>query len=92
MKKVFSILTLAAILTLTGCVHHTPFEEEYFFQAMGKDGEIVITADTTKLKEKPSPSIRIPRSARRPILPTSPRSTTTVDSRATTAPSRSTRP
>lgn len=52
MKKVFSILTLAAILSLTGCVHHTPFEEEYFFQAMGKDGEIVITADTTKLKEK----------------------------------------
>ncbi len=45
---------LPLILILSGCVHNSPFvdSDEYFFQAMGKDSEIVITADTEKLKEK----------------------------------------
>lgn len=44
------LLPLLMTVVLTGCVHHSPFEEDYYFQAMGRDSEIVVTADTTRLK------------------------------------------
>lgn len=50
MKKL--LFLLLSIISLTGCVHHSPFTEEYLFQAMGADGEIVLTADVNALKQK----------------------------------------
>ncbi|MCR5731935.1 MAG: hypothetical protein K6G51_03215 [Sphaerochaetaceae bacterium] len=50
MKKVLLYCSVVLFL-LTSCVHHSPYKEEYFFQAMGEDSEIVITADATRLKE-----------------------------------------
>ena len=52
-KSVLLLLPLILLVLLTGCVHNSPFTDsgEYFFQAMGKDGEIVVTADTERLKE-----------------------------------------
>ena len=49
MRRSFLIVAIA-ILALTGCVHHTPFEEEYYFQAMGEEGELVVTADLDKIR------------------------------------------
>ena len=53
MRKRVLLLPLILLVLLTGCVHNSPFtgSGEYFFQAMGKDGEIVVTADTERLKE-----------------------------------------
>lgn len=51
MKKLLPV-TLLVVLLLTGCVHHSPFTEEYLFQAMGADGEIVVTADVAALKSQ----------------------------------------
>ena len=44
MKKLLSIALIALILA--SCVHESPFRSEYYFQAMGRSGEIVITVDT----------------------------------------------
>jgi len=50
----FATLALMAI-ALSSCTHTSPFKEEYAFQAMGSDAEIVITADVRSLREnKPS--------------------------------------
>ena len=49
MKKV--LLSVLTLVLLTGCVHHTPFTTEYFYQALGESGEIVMTADTERIKE-----------------------------------------
>lgn len=53
MRKNILLLSLILLCLLTGCVHRSPFSDsgEYFFQAMGETGEIVITADTQKLME-----------------------------------------
>jgi len=48
-KSIFPIL-LVAIMVLSSCVHHTPFKEEYYFQAMGESSELVLTADVDKLR------------------------------------------
>ncbi len=48
MRKLIPLCILA--LVLTGCVHESPFNEgEAYFQAMGRDAEIVLTADTQRL-------------------------------------------
>lgn len=49
MKKILLPVILTA-LVLTGCVHKSPFQEEYYFQAMGSDSEIVLTADLGQVK------------------------------------------
>ena len=49
MKKV--LLPVFILILLTSCVHHTPFTSEYFYQALGESGEIVMTADTEKIKD-----------------------------------------
>lgn len=51
MRKI-ALSLLVLTLLITGCVHKSPFVEEYYFQAMGEDSEIVITADVVKAKEK----------------------------------------
>ena len=43
-RKLLSIAMLAMVLA--SCVHESPFRSEYYFQALGRSGEIVITADT----------------------------------------------
>lgn len=48
MRKIFPVLIL--VLVLTGCVHHTPFVDEYFYQALGEEGEIVMTGDMERIK------------------------------------------
>ncbi len=50
MRKI--ALLLLVLIVFTGCVHKSPFVEEYYFQAMGEPSEIVITADVNKAKEK----------------------------------------
>ncbi len=45
------LLSFLVLVLLTGCVHHTPFTTEYFYQALGESGEIVMTADTERIKE-----------------------------------------
>lgn len=50
MKKAVLAL-LAFSLILSSCVHKSPFETEYYFQALGEDNELVVTADAVKLKE-----------------------------------------
>lgn len=49
MKKILFPALLFVIL-LTGCVHKTPFTTEYFYQALGVEGEIVMTADMERIK------------------------------------------
>lgn len=53
MKKglLFSLLIL---FLLSSCVHHSPFVDEYFYQALGNDGEVVITADVGRMREDES--------------------------------------
>lgn len=51
------LLAFAAALMFTGCVHHSPFLSEYYFQAMGDDGELVMTLDAEALKNS---SVSIP--------------------------------
>lgn len=50
MRKSLSIVFILILLFTTSCVHHSPFVNEYYFQSMGSDNEIVITADIEKLK------------------------------------------
>lgn len=41
-----AILLLGSVLLiLTGCVHRVPYEQEYYFQAMGDPAEVVVTVD-----------------------------------------------
>ncbi len=47
----FSAFIALALIVLTGCVHHTPYTEEYYFQSLGEPSEIVVTADLDKMKE-----------------------------------------
>lgn len=49
MKRIL-LPALLVLLLLTGCVHRTPFTSEYFYQALGEPGEIVVTADMEKIK------------------------------------------
>ncbi len=46
-----ALLPVLFLVLLTGCVHHTPFTTEYFYQALGEKGEIVVTADTERIKD-----------------------------------------
>ena len=55
MRKYLAVI--ASVLILSGCVHHSPFLSEYYFQAMGDDGELVMTMDASSLKES---SLSIP--------------------------------
>ncbi len=48
MKKVF--LVLISVLLVTSCAHRTPFVSEYFYQALGEEGEIVLTGDMERIK------------------------------------------
>lgn len=63
MKKIaFVLLVIIVMLVGTSCVHHYPYEPEYWFQALGEDGEYVLTADVKRLqngegKEIVDPSI-----------------------------------
>ena len=63
MKKIaFVLLVIVLMLVGTSCVHHYPYEPEYWFQALGDDGEYVLTADVSRLqsgegKEIVDPSI-----------------------------------
>ena len=63
MKKIaFVLLVIVLMLVGTSCVHHYPYEPEYWFQALGDNGEYVLTADVSRLqngegKEIVDPSI-----------------------------------
>lgn len=50
------LLLLIALIVLTGCTHKSPYVSPYYFQAMGDEGEIVITLDANKIKSE-SPSL-----------------------------------
>ena len=50
MRKSLIILLLSA-LVLSGCVHHSPYTSEYYFQAMGDEGELVVTLDAESIKD-----------------------------------------
>ena len=51
MKKIaFVLLVIIVMLVGTSCVHHYPYEPEYWFQALGEDGEYVLTADVKRLQ------------------------------------------
>ncbi len=50
MKRI-PFLYLFVLFLLSSCVHHTPFVEEYYFQALGEESEIVITCDAERIKE-----------------------------------------
>ena len=51
MKKIaFVLLVIVLMLVGTSCVHHYPYEPEYWFQALGDDGEYVLTADVSRLQ------------------------------------------
>jgi len=41
------------MVSLTSCVHKSPFSKEYYFQAMGDPGEIVVTVDTSSPERLP---------------------------------------
>ncbi|MBQ0070490.1 MAG: hypothetical protein KBS81_01315, partial [Spirochaetales bacterium] len=51
MKKAFPIL-FASVLLFVSCLHtRSPFQEEYYFQALGEEGEFVVTADLEKMRK-----------------------------------------
>ncbi len=50
MKKVY-LLLVSILILLSSCVHKTPFVDEYYYQALGESGEIVVTTDVEKIKE-----------------------------------------
>lgn len=67
MRKILYLLVLS--LLFISCVHKTPYQEEYYFQAMGDSSEIVVTADVNKIKDSsldvlPEDNIVIDRSDR----------------------------
>ena len=51
LKKIaFVLLVIVLMLVGTSCVHHYPYEPDYWFQAIGDDGEYVLTADVERLR------------------------------------------
>ena len=46
-RRLLPILIL--MLVLTSCMHQSPFRSEYYFQAMGREGDIVITVNDCSL-------------------------------------------
>ena len=46
-RRLLPILIL--MLVLTSCMHQSPFRSEYYFQAMGREGDIVITVNDSSL-------------------------------------------
>lgn len=50
MKRALLSVSVAVLLLLTGCVHKTPFTTEYFYQALGESGEVVMTADMERIR------------------------------------------
>ena len=49
-KSVFALIVVLVIMVGTSCVHHYPYEPDYWFQALGNEGEYVLTADVERLK------------------------------------------
>ena len=49
-KSILSLLVVVFMLVGTSCVHHYPYEPDYWFQAIGDDGEYVLTADVERLR------------------------------------------
>ena len=49
-KSILSLLVVVFVLVGTSCVHHYPYEPDYWFQALGNEGEYVLTADVERLK------------------------------------------
>ncbi len=49
MKRILPFVFIS--LLLSSCVHHSPFREEYYFQALGREGEVVVTADGESIKK-----------------------------------------
>lgn len=45
--KIKTLVVVALVLVLSSCVHRTPYVDEYYFQALGDPGQIVVTVDTT---------------------------------------------
>ena len=43
-------MVVVFVLVGTSCVHHYPYEPDYWFQAIGDDGEYVLTADVERLR------------------------------------------
>ena len=49
-KSVFALIVVLVIMVGTSCVHHYPYEPDYWFQSLGDAGEYVLTADVERLK------------------------------------------
>lgn len=49
-RRLKAVAVFSALMVLASCAHRSPFQDEYYFQAMGEDGEIVITADANALR------------------------------------------
>ena len=45
-------IILAITLLLTSCVHKSPFDDEYYFQAMGGESDFVVSMDVDKIKKE----------------------------------------
>ena len=68
MKKIaFVLLVIIVMLVGTSCVHHYPYEPEYWFQALGEDGEYVLTADVTRLQNGEGKEIVDPSTLSNPV-------------------------
>lgn len=39
------------VLILASCVHRSPFETSYYYEALGRPGELVVTVDAAKAKD-----------------------------------------
>ena len=52
MKKISLSIVISLFLLLVGisCTHHYPYEPEYWFQAIGEEGEYVLTADVERMR------------------------------------------
>ena len=53
MKKSYLYILISLIILMVGtsCAYRRPFYPEYWFQALGQEGEFVMTADISRLKE-----------------------------------------
>ena len=51
MKNIAVVLCIVLVMLVgTSCVHHYPYEPDYWFQALGSEGEYVLTANVERLK------------------------------------------
>ena len=50
-KYLIPLLALSVIFFVTSCASRTPFQGEYWFQALGEEGELVLTADVERLRK-----------------------------------------